>query len=176
MFLSWDHLQKLGKELNLTQISSTQLLPGCHGPGWLDSPWPPVLSSNTNDSPLTAAQEPARLSARSCTWVTTTPCNAIGLGKSGWKAAWQKRTWGCWSTAGWIWGSSVPRWPRRPIASWLVSEIVQPAGLGKRSSLCSWHWWDCTLDTVFSFGTLTTRQTLRCWSTSKEEQQSWWRV
>ena len=27
------------------------------------------------------------------------PCNATGLGKSGWKAAWWKRTWGCWSTA-----------------------------------------------------------------------------
>jgi len=37
----------------------------------------------------------ARPSARSCTLVTTTPCNATGLGKSGWKAAQQKRTWGC---------------------------------------------------------------------------------
>ena len=37
---------------------------------------------------------------RSCTWVTATPCSAAGLGKSGWKAAQQKRTWGCWSTAG----------------------------------------------------------------------------
>jgi len=31
-------------------------------------------------------------------------------------------------------------------------------------------------NTVFSFGPLTTRKTLRCWSVSKEEQQSWWRV
>ncbi|GAB0185949.1 mitochondrial enolase superfamily member 1 [Grus japonensis] len=28
-------------------------------------------------------------------------------------------------------GISLPRWPRRPTASWLVSEIVWPAGLGK---------------------------------------------
>jgi len=28
---------------------------------------------------------------RSCTWVTTTPSNATGLGKSSWKAAWRKR-------------------------------------------------------------------------------------
>jgi len=28
--------------------------------------------------------------AKSCTWVTTTPCNATGLGRSGWKAAQQK--------------------------------------------------------------------------------------
>jgi len=34
------------------------------------------------------------------TWVTTTPCNATGLGTSGWRAARWKRTWGCWSTAG----------------------------------------------------------------------------
>jgi len=41
-----------------------------------------------------------RLSAGSCTWVTTTPCNATGLGKSGWKAAWRKRTLECWLTSG----------------------------------------------------------------------------
>ncbi|GAB0177170.1 hypothetical protein GRJ2_000182200 [Grus japonensis] len=35
----------------------------------------------------------------SCTWVTTTPGNATGLGKSGWKDARWKRTWGCWLTA-----------------------------------------------------------------------------
>ena len=29
------------------------------------------------------------------------------------------------------------------------------------------------LEYVFSFGPLTTRKTLRFWSTSKEEQQSW---
>jgi len=27
--------------------------------------------------------------------------------------------------------SSVPRWPRRPMASWLVSGIVWPAGVGR---------------------------------------------
>jgi len=31
----------------------------------------------------------------SCTLVTTTPCNTTGLGRSGWKAAQQKRTLGC---------------------------------------------------------------------------------
>jgi len=29
--------------------------------------------------------------------------------------------------------SSVPRWPRRPMASWLVSGIVWPAGVGRGS-------------------------------------------
>jgi len=37
--------------------------------------------------------------AGSCTSVTTTPCNATGLGKTGWKAARWKMTWGCWLTA-----------------------------------------------------------------------------
>jgi len=41
-----------------------------------------------------------RFNKAKCTWVTATPCNATGLGKSGWKAPWRKRTWGCWSTAG----------------------------------------------------------------------------
>jgi len=39
-----------------------------------------------------------KANARSCTSVTT-PCNTTGLGRSGQKAAWQKRTWGCWLTA-----------------------------------------------------------------------------
>jgi len=55
--------------------------------GWIDEPRPTVRV-------LT------RPNARSFAWVTTAPCNATGLGRSGWKAAQQKRTWGCWSTAG----------------------------------------------------------------------------
>ena len=43
-----------------------------------------------------------------------------------------------------IWAGSVPGWPRRPVASWLVSEIAWPAGLGKWSSPCTQHWWGCT--------------------------------
>ena len=93
-----------------------------------------------------------RRSAGSCTWVTTTPCNATGLGSSGWKATQQKRTLGCWSTASWTWASSVPRWPRRPMASWLVSGIVWPAGAGRWSCPCAQHWWGLTSSTVLSFG------------------------
>ena len=67
--------------------------------------------------------------------------------------------WGCWLTAHWIWAGSVPRWPKRPITSWLISEMetVWPAGLGKWSSPCTQRWWGRTLNTVFSFGRLTTR-------------------
>ena len=78
----------------------------------------------------------ARPNARSCTWVTTTPCNATGLGESVWKAARRKRTWGCWLIADWTWASTVPRWPR-PMASWLVSGIVWPAGVGRWSCPCT---------------------------------------
>jgi len=46
------------------------------------------------------------------------------LYKSGWKAAWWKGTLVYWWTVGWIGASSVPRWPRRPMASWLVSGTV----------------------------------------------------
>jgi len=41
-----------------------------------------------------------RPNAGFCTWVTTTPCNATGLGRSGWKAAQRKRTLECWSIDG----------------------------------------------------------------------------
>ena len=90
------------------------------------------------------------------------------LGKSGWKAAWRKMTWGYWSTAGWTWASSVPRWPRRPVTSWLLSGIVWPAGVGRRQCPCTWHWWGRTSSTVLSFRHLTTRMTLSCWSVSRE--------
>ena len=112
-----------------------------------------------------------RPSAGSCTWVITTLCNATGLGRSGWRAAWRKRTWGCWLTAGWTWASCVPRWPRRPAASWLVSGIVWPAGAGQWWCLCTRHWWGCISNNVVSIGPLTTGKTLRCWSVSREGQQ-----
>ena len=49
-----------------------------------------------DDGPRPIVWGSTRLSAGSCTWVTTTPCTCYRLGKSGWKAAWWERTWGCW--------------------------------------------------------------------------------
>ena len=80
------------------------------------------------------------------------------------------------SSPGWTWASSVPRWPRRPTAFWLVSGIAWPAGVERWWCPCTRHWWGCTSSTVFSFGPLTTRRTLRCWSMSREGQQGQWRV
>lgn len=45
---------------------------------------------------------------------------------------------------------------------WLVSETAWPAGLGKPLSPYPCHCWGCTLNTVFGFGFLTKRKTLRC--------------
>jgi len=36
--------------------------------------------------------------------------------------------------------NSVPRWPRRPTASWLVSGTAWPAGVGRGSCPCARHW------------------------------------
>jgi len=52
---------------------------------------------------------------------------------------------------------------------------VWPEGIGRWSCPCTWYWWGCTSSTVFSFGPLTTRRTLSCWSLTEEEQKSWWR-
>lgn len=57
-----------------------------------------------------------RVSAGACTLVVTTPWSDIGLGKSGWKVAWQKKSWGCSSKARRTQARIVPRWPRRPRA------------------------------------------------------------
>ena len=96
-------------------------------------------------------RDSTRPNARSCTWVTTTPCNTTGLGKGGWKSVQQKRTLKCWSTASWIWASNVPRWPVRPTASWLVAATGWPAGVGRWSCPCTRHCWGRTWSTVFSF-------------------------
>ena len=56
------------------------------------------------------------------------------------------------------------------MASWLVLKIVQPAGAGRWSSLCTQLCWGCTSSTVFSFGPFTARKTLRPWSMSRERQ------
>lgn len=52
--------------------------------------WQPSWQLITRDS--------TRRSAGYCTWVITTPCTVPGLGKNSWKAAWWKKTWGCWLT------------------------------------------------------------------------------
>jgi len=75
-----------------------------------------------------------RPSAQSCTLAATTPGKDKDLGQSGWKTVWRKWIWGFWSVLCWMWASSVPRWPRKPMASWLVSEIVLPARASKWSS------------------------------------------
>ena len=121
--------------------------------GWIEGLRPTVWGST-------------RPNAGSCTWFTANPCNTTGLGKNSWKAAHWKKTLGYWLTAGWTWASSVPRWSRRPTSSWLVSGI----GVGT-SCTCTWHWRGCTSNPVFSFGPLTTRRTLRCWSMSREGQR-----
>lgn len=36
------------------------------------------------------------------------------------------------------WVNTVPRWPRKPVASWLVSDRVWPAVLGQWSYPCTW--------------------------------------
>ena len=110
-----------------------------------------------------------RRSTRSCSLATATPDNATGLGQSGWKTVWKKQTWGCWSTLSWTWANSVPWRPRKPVASWLVSEIVLPAGAGKWSSLCTQHWWGWTSSTV-RFWAPHYKKDIKTWSVFREGQ------
>lgn len=50
-------------------------------------------------------------SARSCPWVTKKPSSTTGLEKRSWKAAQQKRSWGCWWTAADLL-AFLPTWAR----------------------------------------------------------------
>lgn len=74
-------------------------------------------------------------------------------------------TWRSSSTPACTWARHVSRRPRKPTECWLVSGTVRPAGLGQRLSLFTWRWWGHTLYPVLSFGPLTTRKTLRSWTT-----------
>lgn len=94
-----------------------------------------------------------------------------GLGKNSWKIAWQKRTWGCWSTTGWTWTSSVPRRSRR---SWPVSEVVWPAGPREWLSSCTQHWQDCTSSALL-FCAPHCKRILSCLNECREEQWSQWK-
>lgn len=49
---------------------------------------------------------------------------------------------------------------RRPVTSWLASELAKPPGLIKKLFLCIQHWWDHSLNIMFSFGILTKRRIL----------------
>ena len=68
---------------------------------------------------------------------------------------------------GGTWASSVPRWPRRPTASWLVSEIAQAAGAGGDGP-CALAPVRPHLECCVPFGPLSARKTLRPWSVSRE--------
>lgn len=70
--------------------------------------------------------------------------------KSSWKAAWQKKTWGmcCLSTIIWMWASSVPMWPKRPMVPLRIRNMWT-AVLGRDCPLilvrphlkrCAWFW------------------------------------
>lgn len=115
--------------------------------GWIDGLRPIVWSS-------------IRLSAGSCTGVTTTPC--YGLGEEKWPTG--KITWG----AGQHWlGMNQhprlfwPRWSRRPMASWFVSKIhTQCVQQDQGSTSCTQHWWAHISNCVVSSGPLTRRKTL----------------
>jgi len=98
-----------------------------------DLVWYPGTWTDWIDGPRLTVWASIQPSVGSCILVTTTPGNPTVLGKSGWKAACQKGTLVYWWIVGWIWARSVPRWPRRPLASWVVSGMVWWAGLGKSS-------------------------------------------
>lgn len=111
--------------------------------------------------------------------VSNQTCQAhIFLFLCGWKAAQEQKIRKHWLTTVWTWtqSSCVPRWPRRPLVFWLVSEIVWPGGWGQGLFPFSQHCWGHILNTMVSFGSLTPKKTLRCWGMSRDEQQGWWRV
>jgi len=93
----------------------------------------------------------------------TTPGSVTGLGQSSWKTVLRKGTWG----VGQLLAEhepavcpSVPKCPARLMASFLVSEIMLPAGAGKGSSPCT-QLWSCLEYCI---------QTLRLWRMFREEQ------
>lgn len=52
----------------------------------------------------------------------------------------------------------------QPTMTWFVSEIACTAGLKKRWFSCTHLLWGCSLNTVYSFGLLPARKTLKSWA------------
>jgi len=68
-------------------------------------------------------------------------------------------------------------WLRRPRSSGAAGQghsptasVVTVTAVGSDHPPCTWHWCGHTSSTVFGFGPLTTRRTLRGWSVSREGQ------
>lgn len=62
----------------------------------------------------------------------------------------------------WMWANSVLKWPRRPAAFWLVSEMMLPAGLGKWCTfLSTCTLWGCIWSIVLSFALLHYRKDIK---------------
>lgn len=65
-----------------------------------------------------------KVNTRSCTWVITITCTASDLRKNGWKSCLAEKDLWVLVIASWTQDSSLPRWPRVPMTSWIVSEIM----------------------------------------------------
>lgn len=88
------------------------------------------------------------------------PCVALQARGSDWKAAWKKRTWGCWSTE----TEREPAMPRCQEGQWIRNSVASRAEIF--FPLCSAPW-------VLCFVPLRSR---RCWSISREGHQRGWRL
>lgn len=67
--------------------------------------------------------------------------------------------------------SQLAKVTKQANAFWPASEIVWPAGLKRQLSLCIWHRWDYSLNTVFSLEYFTTRRLLSCSSLCREDSE-----
>lgn len=109
-----------------------------------------------------------RLSKAMC-WVLL-PHAMIHTWGSVWKAAQRKRTWGCWSTAGWTWTSMCPdgqggQWHQHWISNSVASQDQGSDCPPVFSTDEATPWVLCSL-----------RKILVCWNLSREGQQSRWKV
>ena len=127
---------------------------------------------SSRSGPMWTSWVPTRPSARSCTWVGATPCINTSWGMKELRAALPRRTWGCWWMKSSTWPSNVRSQPRKATVSWATSKDTWPAGRGRL--FCS-----SALERppqgspVSSSGSLSTRQTWRCWSASRGRPQRW---
>ena len=117
-----------------------------------------------------------RPNARSCISVTTTPCNATGLGERvAGKMHSRKGSWG----VGWQAAEHEPAvCPGGQEGQWHPGLYQEQCGQQEYGGDCApvLGSGEYTLSTMFRLGPLTTRRTLSCWSMPSEGQRGWWGI
>jgi len=102
--------------------------------------------TSSRSGPLWTSWGSTRPSARSCTWVRSTPSINTGWSMKGLRSALLRRTWEDWWMQSCTWPGNVCSQPRKSIISWAASPAAWPPGRERGFCPSAPLWWDPHLE------------------------------